>query len=86
MNQPPAPSSPFGRLPSEAAIERIVSASVNRMADFASHITPNETYTEADIVAAITADPTGEAAHFLAGVIVKSIELVSVLDAAEQSA
>jgi hypothetical protein len=64
-------------------IERIVSASMGRMADFASHVEPGQTYTEADIAAAVIAEPTGDTARFLAGVIAKSIEVVSVLDSVD---
>jgi hypothetical protein len=71
------------QVPSAAQIEKITSAAISRMADFASHVEPGETYTEADIAAAVIAEPTGEVARFLAGVIAKSIDVVAVLDFAE---
>lgn len=70
-------------MPTQATIEKIVSASMSRMADFATRATPDSSYTEADIAAAVMAEPTGDVARFLAGVIAKSIELVATLEYAE---
>ena len=71
------------KMPNEATLNKIVAASMERMASFASHVEPDATYTEADIAAAVMSDPTGDTARFLAGLIAKSIELVAVLDYAE---
>jgi hypothetical protein len=71
------------KTPTPATIEKITSAALSRMADFATRATPGAKYTEADIVATVMADPTGETARFLAGLIAKSMELVAVLDYAE---
>lgn len=71
------------KIPSPATIEKITSTAMSRMADFATRATPDASYTEADIAAAVMADPTGDTARFLAGVIAKSIELVAVLEYAE---
>lgn len=71
-------------LPPQATIENIVSAAMSRMADFATRATPGAAYTEADIAATVIADPTGDTARFLAGVIAKSIDLVAVLEYAER--
>ncbi len=70
-------------MPSQAMIEKITAAAISRMADFASHVEPGAIYTEADIAAAVIAEPTGDSARFLAGVIAKSIEVVAVLDSVE---
>lgn len=69
--------------PSEPAIERITSVTLDRMADFATRADAFASYTPADIVAAVIAEPNGDVARFLAGVIAKSIELVAVLDCVE---
>lgn len=71
------------KLPSSATIEKIVSASMERMADFATRSTPGASYTAEEIAATVMADPTGETARFLAGLIAKSIELVAVLEYAD---
>jgi hypothetical protein len=74
------------RMPKEATIEKIVSASMSRMADFATRATPGASYTDEDIAAAVMADPTSDTASFLAGVIAKSMEVVAVLDYADSVA
>ena len=71
------------KMTSEAKIEKIVSAAMSKMADFASHVEPGFSYTAEDIAATVMADPTSETARFLANVIAKSIELVSTLEYAE---
>ena len=72
------------KLPAPATIEKIVAASMERMADFATRATPDASYTATDIAAQVMADPTGETARFLAGVVAKSIELVAVLEYTDQ--
>lgn len=71
-------------LPSEAKMERITNIAMSRMADFATRCAPDKTYTESDIAAAVYAEPDGEVARFLAGVIASSIGLVAVLDEVEK--
>lgn len=66
-----------------AVLERIVSASMERMADFATRCEPYSSYTAADIAAAVIAEPTGDVAYFLAGLIAKSTELVWALHFSE---
>jgi hypothetical protein len=56
------------------------------IAHAATRSAPGASYTAKDIAAAVIADPTGDTARFLAGVIAKSIGLVAVLDYAEHSA
>jgi hypothetical protein len=70
-------------MPSEATLNKIVAASMEKMADFATRATPNASYTAEDIAATVMADPTSETARFLAGLIAKSIEVVATLDYVE---
>jgi hypothetical protein len=67
-------------------IESITNAALKVMSDFATRATPYATYTEKDILSAVIAEPQGDVARFLAGLIAKSIEVVATLDYVESQA
>ena len=61
-----------------STITKITNAALAIMASRASNLEPGESFTPADIAATVAADPNGNAAHYLANLIVTGIEHYAV--------